>query len=310
MFSMSLPAHLLEQIPVTMRKSMLRLADGHSPLLTTGAEFEKRMALSRGDSRKERMLSVPSFQQSYLSDSLVALEKNTTSDALPLDAIHSVERRSLLNRSSLNKSVEHTFEEGGDETAFQTQLLQGQLLRGGIVELCSEGGAAFGTSIALRACRRVQAEARKLHGESSWCAFIDPQASLYAPGVRSAGVDLSRLLIVRPDEEALSRVALRLVESKAFPLVVIDTMGLPGSTLHLSLGPWVRVVRRLALSLRGSASTVVLLTNKNARRPLPLPVTQRIELSRSSAQELNISVPKSLHKAMRRPTRIRWSHAS
>src|SRR5690606_28053572 len=148
---------------------------------------------------------------------------------------------------------------GNDTPSFEgwkERLLQGELSQGGVVELASEGGVALGTSIALRACHRIQQEALTAHQVMPWCAFIDPTESLYAPGVHAAGVDLSKLLIVRPTEENIARVALRLAESKMFPLVVVDLMGLPNQPLDLSLGPWVKVVRRLVLALERSPQTV------------------------------------------------------
>ncbi len=59
----------------------------------------------------------------------------------------------------------------------------------------------------------------------SWCAFVDPSRSLYAPGVERAGVRLSHLLVVRPRPEDLVRVTLRLVESQSLPLVIVDLVG-------------------------------------------------------------------------------------
>lgn len=193
-----------------------------------------------------------------------------------------------------------------DEPSLQERFEEGRLLGGGVVELSSDGGLALGTSIALRACAHVQNEARLASGSSAFCAFVDPTQSLYAPGVISAGVDIERLLVVRPDEDSLSRVALRLVESKVFPVVVIDLMGLPGSGFSPQLGPWVRVVRRLSLALSNSARSVVLLTDKNAPRSLPLPVTQRFELSRCSPRELQVNVAKDLRGTGIRKARVRW----
>ena len=68
---------------------------------------------------------------------------------------------------------------------WQSRLARGELLRGGVVEIASQGGLAFGTSVALRACMRVQEEARRAHGVVPWCAFVDPTGSLYAPGVHA-----------------------------------------------------------------------------------------------------------------------------
>lgn len=187
---------------------------------------------------------------------------------------------------------------GGVGAPSLSQEWQAKLSRGefaaGVVELSSEGGIALGTSVALRACLRVQQEARSAFGEVPWCAFIDPTGSLYAPGVHASGVELSRLLVVRPDEESIVRVTLRLVESKIFPLVVVDLKGLPGEHFEPSLNSWVRVVRRISLALEGTCHSVLLLTDKNARRSLPLPVTERLYLSRRSATELQVTVSKSL----------------
>lgn len=189
--------------------------------------------------------------------------------------------------------------------SLEEQLEQGRLLQGAVVEFCISGGAAWGTTFALRACRAAQARGREEGGRAAWCAFVDPSASLYAPGVHALGLDLSRLLVVRPDEDSLTRVALRLVESQAFPLVVIDTMGVPGSGVDVSLSQWVRVVRRLSLAVSDTESTVVLLTSRSARRPLALPVTARFEISRRSRSELSVSVPRSPAGWRVGPVRVR-----
>jgi hypothetical protein len=178
------------------------------------------------------------------------------------------------------------------ESALQQLIFEGQIPPGGVTELCTEEGSALLTTIALRACRRVQQQSQELYGESSWCAFVDSSRCLYAPGVQAAKIDLSRLLVLRPDEEALYRVTLRLVESELFPLVVIDSTSFLGQRDH-SLTPWVRVLRRLSSFLSQKSQSVLLLTQKGASRPLPLPVLQRIELNRSSKSELSVKVPKS-----------------
>lgn len=190
---------------------------------------------------------------------------------------------------------------------WQKRLSRGELLPGGILELSSDGGVALGTSIALRACQRIQREAHAACGITPWCAFVDPTSSLYAPGVHAAGVDLRRLLVVRPDEESIVRVTLRLVESKMFPLVIVDLMGLPSDSLNFSLGAWVRVVRRLSLALAPTSHTAILLTDRNAPRPLPLPVSERLLLSRSSIRELTVTVSKCASDNLRNGARIRWT---
>lgn len=176
---------------------------------------------------------------------------------------------------------------------WQEKLSRGDFVPG-VIELSSEGGIALGTSVALRACLRIQQNARSAFGVVPWCAFIDPTDSLYAPGVHASGVDLQRLLVVRPDEENIVRVTLRLIESKVFPLVVVDLKGLPGESFDPSLNSWVRVVRRISRALEGTSHSVLLLTDKNAKRTLPLPVTERLLLSRRSVTDLQITVSKSL----------------
>ncbi len=176
---------------------------------------------------------------------------------------------------------------------FEHELHQGQLRPGSVVELSVAGGAALGTTLALHACRHAQHISQQRYGQNVWCAFVDPHGSLYAPGVAALGIDMSRLLIVRPDESSLARVALRLVEAHVFPIVVIDTMGIPGAGVDVSLARWVQVVRRLARAVEGTQSTVVLLTDQTAKRPLPLPVTQRFELVRNSLQQVSLQIARS-----------------
>lgn len=185
-------------------------------------------------------------------------------------------------------------------------LPDGGLGRGSVVELCVKGAAAGATRIALAACRAAQAEGRERGGDTPWCAFVDASSSLHGPGVAEAGVELGRLLVVRPPLEALSRVSLRLVESRAFALVVIDTMGAPGHLVDVSLGTWPRVVRRLAMAVEGTSACVLLVTDSRASRPLPLPVAQRIELSRPSEHELGVRVAKDKHGRVSSPRKIAW----
>ena len=178
------------------------------------------------------------------------------------------------------------------------------LLKGAVVELTVLGAAALATSIGLLACRSAQQASQELGGIMPWCAFIDPSRSLYAPGVAELGVELEQLLVVRPAVEALSRVALRLVESQCFAVVVIDTVGVPGAELNVSLGHWPRVVRRLAMAVESSQCSVLLITDRAQRRPLPLPVAQRIELQRSQAHKLILQVAKDRRGRISKPRPI------
>jgi len=180
------------------------------------------------------------------------------------------------------------------------------LPRGAVIELSVHGGSALATSLGLAACRSAQQAAVARGGKVPWCAFLDPSGTLYAPGVAAAGVALERLLVVRPSVEELSRVALRIVESAACAVTVIDTVGVPGQSLNLNLNAWLRVVRRLAMGVDGTQNSVILLTDAAEQRPLPLPVAQRIELERPNENKLSVRVAKDKHGRVSSPRAIAW----
>ena len=181
------------------------------------------------------------------------------------------------------------------------------LPRGAVIELSVHGGSALGTSLGLAACKAAQQAAVAQGGSVPWCAFLDASSTLYAPGVQAAGVDLERLLVVRPSVEALSRVALRIVESGACAVTVIDLLGVPGQPLAVNLTAWLRVVRRLAMGVDGTANSVILLTDAAEQRPLPLPVAQRIELERPSEGKLSVRVVKDKQGRISAPRSIAWA---
>jgi hypothetical protein len=194
-------------------------------------------------------------------------------------------------------------------------LPDGGLPRGAVVELAVWGGAALATSLVLAACREAQQQATHQGSETPWCAFIDPHVagsevaggSLYAPAVQRAGVDSDRLLVVRPEPQALSRIALRVVESQAFAVVGIDTVGALGAEIHLSLASWHRVVRRLAAIARESSVVVLLITDAEARRPLPLPVAMRLEMARPASHRLSVEVAKERYGRVSGPHTVTWA---
>jgi hypothetical protein len=185
-------------------------------------------------------------------------------------------------------------------------LPDGGLLRGSVVELSVTGGLGLATSLSLAACRSAQDEASSHGGAVPWCAFIDPSGTLYGPGVASTGVELERLLVVRPRLDALERTAIRLAESQVFSVIVIDAMGVPGASLDVGLGAWPRVVRRLALGVAGSGSCVILVTDGEARRPLPLPVAMRLEIARSAEDRLSVRIGKERRGRVSGPRSVVW----
>jgi hypothetical protein len=186
------------------------------------------------------------------------------------------------------------------------------LLRGGVVELSVAGQSGLSTSLALGAVRSFQMPRAASFGarEKSWCAFVDATSSLYAPGVAAAGVTLERLLVVRPPAEAVGRVALKLVESGVFELVVVDLLGTLGRSAEFSLGRFGRVVRRLSMAVDGTDKSVLLLTDADAPRALPLPVAQRIELVRSAADRLLVRVAKDRRGRVSAQRPLAWTRGS
>ncbi len=186
-------------------------------------------------------------------------------------------------------------------------LPDGGLPRGAVIEVASPGGLARATSVALSACASAQAAARLRGGDATagaWCAWVDATGTLFAPAVARAGVDLNKLLVVRPQADALARVAVRLAASRVFSVVVVDTAGVPGSATRQRLDRWGTAVRRLALSIEGSETSVILLTDARVRRTMPLPAALRIELERPAAGRLNLRVAKERHGRVAAPRPI------
>jgi len=167
----------------------------------------------------------------------------------------------------------------------------------GVVEIASpiskhgtmRGGA---TTIALSAIRAVH-NAADDRGRA-WCAWITEAnvPPLYAPAVVQAGVDLDRLLVVRPSPADLARTVVKVAASGAFDLVVVDApMGLDGKLVIAGgAGKGAKrgaarvdgsvVVRKLALAAEEKGTTFLLLTNLYTSRSVPWPVALRMEVER------------------------------
>ena len=144
-----------------------------------------------------------------------------------------------------------------------------------VVELTSPTPSFAGaTGVAAAAVRAVHARDAK-----RWCAWVDTDQTLYAPGLARAGVDLSRLLVVRPPAKHLARVIVKVASSGAFDVVVVD---LPKP----SHGD--RLVRKLALTAEQHGSTIVLLASPHVD---PWPVALRLEVVRTK-EGLDVRVTK------------------
>jgi recombination protein RecA len=120
----------------------------------------------------------------------------------------------------------------------------------------------------------------------------------------AAGVDLDRMLVVRPPRVQLPRVAVKVVASAAFEVVAIDVDPVPRAR-GVSAGPRERtgggarrpwpaevLVRKLALAAELSGTTVLLLTDGTRPRAMPWPVAMRVELSRPRPNDLVVRVAK------------------
>lgn len=195
--------------------------------------------------------------------------------------------------------------------AIDAVLPQGGLVQGSVSELQVQGAGSAATSFALYACRAAQrgglsSSARSLDAQRPWCAFIDPSASLFAPGVARLGVELDRLLVVRPDVDAIERVAVRIAEAKAVSLLVVDLRGALGE-VTVSSQRWPRTVRRLALAVKHLGTCVLVITSAELRPSLPLPVAMRLEFSRARADSFDIRVGKERSGRVSSSCRIPWT---
>ncbi len=185
-------------------------------------------------------------------------------------------------------------------------LPDGGFPRGAVIEVASLHGLGQGTCLLSRLCAQAQREACLRGGEPAWCAWLDPSASLFAPGVASLGVILERLLVVRPPVEALARVATRLVASRVFSVVVIDTVGVPGAALPTPLARWSTAVRRLALVAEGGDCCVVLLSDQDRSRAARLPVALRIEVDQREPYLLGVHVVKDRRGRLTGPRELAY----
>ena len=198
------------------------------------------------------------------------------------------------------------------------------LPRSAVIELACHPGLGRATQLALMACASAQAETRATShdGQARWCAWLDPTATLYAPGVAQTGVELARLCVVRPPVAELAKVAVRVVASHAFAVVVVDRAGVPGRSVNSpltrsansaltrsansaltrsansaltrsansALTRWDVVVRRLALACERSDTTVLLLSSLADAQARPLPTAMRLELASPGPARLALRV--------------------
>jgi recombination protein RecA len=170
--------------------------------------------------------------------------------------------------------------------AFDAMLPDGGFPRG-VIELASPRALGGATSVACAAiCAAQRQDAR------AWCAWIDPEATIHAPGLAALGVDLARLLVVRPNREDLPRIAVKVAGARAFDVIAIDMDPILGANPAPSrvrsssaktrrpIAPEV-LVRKLALLAEEGGARILLVSDRTLPRPAPWPVALRLELERS-----------------------------
>lgn len=182
-------------------------------------------------------------------------------------------------------------------------LPDGGLPQGQVTELSAAQSSGLSTSLALQACAAAQSS-RGVGAACTWAAFIDSTASLYAPGVRQAGVDLEHLFVVRPPKAAVSRTAVKLAEARSFSVIAIDLMREASAGLNAS--QWNRAIRRLSLAVQGTQTVVLMLTSLERRPSDTLPVGLRLELQRLGQHELSIKVAKDKRGRLSAEQRVQW----
>ena len=185
--------------------------------------------------------------------------------------------------------------------AIDTLLPEG-IPRGAVTELCAPMGLAHATRILLAMVRAAQQQQQQQREE--WCAWIDPSRSLYAPGLVQAGIELPHLLVVQPDAKQLERVAVRMATSRAFRLIIVDRVGAPGCSPPKTRHHMNITVRRMALAVKGSDTTVVMLNSTTRARRESLPVALRIELGRPERHRFTVHVSKDRRGHVRSPIHL------
>jgi recombination protein RecA len=191
-------------------------------------------------------------------------------------------------------------------------LPDGGFPRGSVVELASPANLGHGVSIALAACAASQQESLRAGRDKAWCAFLDPDHTLFGPAVQERGVALDRLLVLRPPRQLLTRVAVQVAAARIFSVIVIDVSSVPGASAREnhrfeSMETWSKVARRLALSLEKTPTTLFLLTRAEAHRPLALPVAMRLELEKIEPSRLTIRIAKEKFGRVTSPRQIAWT---
>jgi hypothetical protein len=181
--------------------------------------------------------------------------------------------------------------------AFDGLLPAGGFPLGQAVELCGEA-ASGRTSLALRAVAAA-------HRERRLCAYVDGPGELYPPAAAAMGVDLERLLIVRPKAaDQLVWTAVQLARSGAFACVVLDLTR--GPALEARKASGVRLSqpesRKLADAAVKGGGLLLLLTSPEA----PADGMLRLRTEARGAAGLTVEVVRSRQGSMGGRTTLPW----
>ncbi len=159
---------------------------------------------------------------------------------------------------------------------------------GQAVELCGEA-ASGRTSLALRAMAAATRESRL-------CAYVDGPRELYPPAASALGVDLPRLLIVRPKAPPqLIWTAVQLARSGAFACVALDLT-------HTGVRPSLAESKKLADAAGRGGAALVLLTAPET----PADGRVRLSIEALGEQGLKVEVLRSRQGGVGQHALIAW----
>ena len=166
---------------------------------------------------------------------------------------------------------------------------------GQAVELCGEA-ASGRTSLALRAVAAA-------HREERLCAWVDGPRELYPPAAVALGVDLERLLIVRPKApEQRVWAAVQLARSGAFACVVLDLtrgVGASGRMSRVALAE----ARKLADAAERGGGLLLLLTSPEA----PADGMTRLRTEAQDGKDWSVEVVRSRQGGSGTRAVLAWS---
>ena len=216
-------------------------------------------------------------------------------------------------------------------------LVDGGLPRG-VSVLSSPQSVGGACELAVRVLAQLHASRPCL------AAWVDPSRSLFAPGLLLRGVDLARLVVVRPSAEApehRAMAAMELVVSGAFAAVVVDLDDPWGSspqhaqsphaqhqhtqtphaqepaaqkpaedlrsemaTLRRDLAQEERFLRRLTDASKKAGTAVLLLANSSRRRSAPLAAALRLTCTMPEINTLCLAVDHDRRGTPRAPITV------